>query len=88
MNADVWLMSESALKLNGVVESTGYGVVPDPAILGSVTQGLPDAQRTLNWVHLASRYPVRIRLNDHSGRLRMGENAVVVVRGNAPGAGG
>jgi multidrug efflux system membrane fusion protein len=82
MDADVWLMSNAGLRIKGVVESTAFGVVPDPAILGVLTQGLPDAQRTLNWVHLASRYPVRIRVTDSSGSMRVGENAVVVVRGD------
>jgi multidrug efflux system membrane fusion protein len=82
MQADVWLMSDAGHRIRGVVESTGFGVVPDPAILGALTQGLPDAQRTLNWVHLASRYPVRIRVTDSAGTLRVGENAVVIVRGN------
>jgi multidrug efflux system membrane fusion protein len=87
MQVDVWVMSNSGHRLNGVVESTGYGVIPDPAILGAFTSGLPDAQRTLNWVHLASRYPVRIRVADGSGTLRVGENAVVIVRGNPHNSG-
>ena len=44
--------------------------------------GLPDAQRTLNWVHLASRYPVRIRVvNPPPELFRVGESAVVEIRG-------
>lgn len=83
MHVDVYVMSKPDKHFNGVVDSTGYGVVPDPAILGILTAGLPDAQRTLNWVHLASRYPVRIRILDPvSELLRIGENAVVTVRGN------
>src|ERR1700723_4170207 len=62
MTADVYVMSDSGLRLTGVVESTGYGVVPDPSLQGRITSGLPDVQRTLSWVHLASRYPVRIRI--------------------------
>lgn len=82
MRADVYVMSSADRRFDGVVDSTGYGVVPDPAILGLLTQGLPDAQRTLNWVHLASRYPVRIRIvNPVGDLLRIGENAVVTVRG-------
>ncbi len=81
MPADVYVMSNANRRFSGVVDSTGYGVIPDPAILGVLTSGLPDAQRTLNWVHLASRYPVRIRItNPVDGSLRMGENAVVTVR--------
>ncbi len=85
MRVDVWLMSNAGRRREGVVDSTGYGVVPDPTILGLVTQGLPDAQRTLNWVHLASRFPVRIRVSDSDGLLRIGENAVVIVRGEKAG---
>jgi multidrug efflux system membrane fusion protein len=82
MTADVYLMSEPGLRFTGIVESTGYGVIPDPSILGRVTSGLPDVQRTLSWVHLASRYPVRIRIErPPSDAVRLGESAVVVVRG-------
>jgi multidrug efflux system membrane fusion protein len=83
MLADVYVMSDSGLRLTGVVESTGYGVVPDPSLQGKATSGLPDVQRTLSWVHLASRYPVRIRIQSPpSDAIRLGESAVVVIRGN------
>jgi len=82
MRADVYLMSDPGSRLAGVVESIGYGVTPDPSVLGRITPGLPDVQRTLSWVHLASRYPVRIRIESPPpGRMRLGESAVVVIRG-------
>ncbi|HTY84192.1 MAG TPA: biotin/lipoyl-binding protein [Silvibacterium sp.] len=81
MAADIYLMSEPGLRLTGVVESTGYGVTPDPSILGRITSGLPDIQRTLSWVHLASRYPVRIRIQSPPPDIRLGESAVIVIRG-------
>jgi membrane fusion protein, multidrug efflux system len=82
MTADVYVMSDPGLRFTGVVESTGYGVIPDPSILGRITSGLPDVQRTLSWVRLASRYPVRIRLQSPpSEAIRLGESAVVVIRG-------
>ncbi len=88
LRADVYVMANAARHFDGVVESTGYGVAPDPAILGVLSSGLPAAQRTLNWVHLASRYPVRIRIQDPVGDLlRIGENAVVTVRGDTPARG-
>jgi multidrug resistance efflux pump len=41
-----------------------------------------DAQRTLSWVHLASRYPVRVRVKGPPADLfRVGESAVVIIRG-------
>jgi membrane fusion protein, multidrug efflux system len=82
MTADVYLMSDPGLRLTGIVESIGYGVTPDPSVLGRITPGLPEVQRTLSWVHLASRYPVRIRIQSPpSDLMRLGESAVVVIRG-------
>ena len=82
MIADVYVMSDAGRRFTGVVESTGYGVIPDPSVLGRITSGLPDVQRTLSWVHLASRYPVRIRIQSPpSDGMRLGESAVVVIRG-------
>jgi membrane fusion protein, multidrug efflux system len=82
MTADVYVMSDPGLRFSGTVESTGYGVIPDPSVLGRITSGLPDVQRTLSWVHLASRYPVRIRIQSPpSEAIRLGESAVVVIRG-------
>jgi membrane fusion protein, multidrug efflux system len=79
---DVYTMSQARQRLSGVVESIGFGVQPDPNVLGKLVQeGLPDAQRTLNWVHLASRYPVRILVKDAPpGRLRIGESSSVIIR--------
>ena len=82
MYADVYVMSAPDLRLTGVVESVGYGVNPDPSVIGRFSSGLPDVQRTLSWVHLASRYPARIRIQSPpSDLLRLSQSAVVVVRG-------
>lgn len=82
MKADVYIMSRPGLRLHGVVDSVGYGVTPDADIVGKLSKGLPDVQRTLNWVHLASRFPVRIRILDGPTHdFRLGESAVVVVHG-------
>ena len=78
--ADLFLMSHENLPLRGVVESIGYGVTPDPSIAGVISPGLPAIERSLSWVHLAARYPVRIRIESPpSDLLRIGENAVAVV---------
>lgn len=74
---DVFLMTDSQRRLHGVVESDGFGVTPDPDVVGKISDGLPEVQRTLNWVRLASRYPVRIRITDAPpGVLRVGQVAV------------
>ncbi len=83
MRADVYVMSKPEVRFSGVVDSVGFGVTPDADVFGTLTPGLPDAQRTLNWVHLASRYPVRVRVKDPPPELfRIGESAVVIIRGH------
>lgn len=88
MAAEIHVMSDPQETYRGVVESAGFGVQPDPQRLGRLSQGLPDVQRTINWVHLATRYPVRIRIEaSPSTPLRMGESAFVAVRGGHAGQG-
>jgi multidrug efflux system membrane fusion protein len=82
MKADVYVLSRPTVRLHGVVESIGYGVTPSSDVISNLGSGLPEVERTLNWVHLASRYPVRVRITDQaSDTLRLGETALVVIRG-------
>jgi multidrug efflux system membrane fusion protein len=82
MRADVYVMSRPDQRFSGVVESVGFGVTPDPDVIGRWGPGLPEVQRTLNWVHLASRFPVRVRVENPSSELfRISESAVVTIRG-------
>jgi len=77
-HVDVYLMGHPDRKFNGIVESTGFGVFPED---GGVSGGLPNIQRTLNWVHLSARFPVRVRVQDPDPNLfRIGATAVTVVR--------
>lgn len=81
--ADVYLLSTPNHAVHGTVESVGFGVTPDPDVIGQLGPGLPNVQRTLNWVHLASRFPVRVRIdNPANNEFRMGESAVITIRGN------
>lgn len=83
MHADVYVLSRPSVKYEGVVDSVGYGVQPDTTLVGSLAPGLPDVQRSLNWVHLATRFPVRIRIQaPESEPFRISESAVVVIRGD------
>jgi multidrug efflux system membrane fusion protein len=75
---DVYLMGHPERKFRGLVESIGYGVFPED---GSVVAGLPNIERTLNWVHLSSRFPVRVLVqNPDTDLFRIGATAVTVVR--------
>ncbi len=77
-HVDLYLMGHPDRRFNGTVESVGYGVFPED---GGVSGGLPNIERTLNWVHLSSRFPVRIRVQDPDPDLfRIGATAVTVVR--------
>jgi len=82
MEADVYLMSYPGHRFRGVVQGTGWAIhPPDGATVGV----LPEVQPTLNWVRLAQRFQVRIKLEDPDPEqpFRMGATAVVTVRGTA-----
>ncbi len=84
MHADVYVLSRPEVHYDGIVDSVGFGVRPDTSLVGNfVTSGLPDVQRSLNWVHLATRFPVRVRIvAPESTPFRLSESAVVVIRGD------
>ncbi|MGC1782462.1 MAG: biotin/lipoyl-binding protein [Acidobacteriaceae bacterium] len=84
MRAYVYVLSRPTVRYDGVVDSVGYGVQPDSTLVGKFEPtGLPDVQRSLNWVHLASRFPVRVRIiAPESEPFRLSESAVVVIRGD------
>ncbi|MDE1174983.1 MAG: efflux RND transporter periplasmic adaptor subunit [Edaphobacter sp.] len=78
MHVEVYLMEHPSKRFNGVVDSVGRGVFPED---GGVTNGFPAVDRTLNWVHLSARFPVRIRVTDPNPDLfRVGATAITVVR--------
>ena len=77
-HVDVYVMSEPSKRFDGIVESLGFGVAPDDSRLSN---GLPDIEHTLNWVHIAARFPVRIRIQNPDPTLfRIGETATTIVR--------
>jgi multidrug efflux system membrane fusion protein len=81
MHADVYVLSRPNVRYDGIVDSVGFGVQPDTTLVGSFSPGLPDVQRSLNWVHLATRYPVRVRVQAaETEPFRLSESAVVVMR--------
>jgi membrane fusion protein, multidrug efflux system len=81
MHADVYVLSRPNVRYEGIVDSVGFGVQPDSTLVGSFSPGLPDVQRSLNWVHLATRFPVRVRiLAAETEPFRLSESAVVIIR--------
>jgi multidrug efflux system membrane fusion protein len=78
MHVDLYLMGNQSRRFDGVVESMGNGVSPDDT---NMNNGLPQIDHTLNWVHLAARFPVRVRVvNPDPALFRMGETAISIVR--------
>jgi multidrug resistance efflux pump len=70
MHVQTYLMEHPGRRFNGVVDSVGHGAFPED---GAVTDGLPNVDRSLNWVHLSARFPVRIRITDRdTGFFRIG----------------
>jgi multidrug efflux system membrane fusion protein len=88
MHADVYVLSRPDVRYDGVVDSVGFGVQPDSTLVGPLSSsGLPDVQRSLNWVHLATRFPVRVRiLAPETEPFRLSESAVVVMRPDGSGS--
>jgi multidrug efflux system membrane fusion protein len=77
--ATVYLMSDTGQRFQGTVDSISYGVSSDEGGL-ALPGGLPRIQRTLNWVHVAQRFPVKIRVDHPNPELfRVGTSAVAVL---------
>lgn len=76
--AIVQLMTAPARKIQGEVESIGWGVTNMPE---DPFPGLPIVRRELDWVRLAQKFPVKIRLPDDvpPDLLRVGSTATVTI---------
>jgi len=85
MEADVYLVTYPRRSFRGVVQGIGWATRPDD---GETVGVLPAVQRTLNWVRLANRFQVRVRIEERDADhpFRMGTTAVVTIRGFADGA--
>jgi multidrug efflux system membrane fusion protein len=78
--ATIWLMADNSQPIRGQVESLGWGV--RPADGGGPT--LPAVGRDLNWVVVAQRFPVRVRLEDPpAAAMRIGATVSILVRHDA-----
>ncbi len=80
MATEVYLLAYPGRRFRGVVQGIGWAVHPKD---GATVGVLPDVSPTLDWVRLAQRFPVRVRLQpgDPEHPYRMGATAVVTIRG-------
>jgi multidrug efflux system membrane fusion protein len=75
--AEVRVMTAPNRIFRATVESIGVAVRPTDE---TVLNGMPFIRRELDWVRVAQRFPVRLRLEDADASvLRMGASAVVVI---------
>jgi membrane fusion protein, multidrug efflux system len=76
-HALVYVMQAPQTPVKGVVDSLGGGVAPDE---GATFLGLPHVPRSLNWVQIAQRFPVRVLLLDPPKPvMRIGATASIVI---------
>src|SRR5437660_1417991 len=73
---DVYLQSHPGRHFRGTVVGLGWAVLPEN---GTSVNGLPRVERSLDWIRLAARFPVRIRIEDPDESFRIGASAVATV---------
>jgi multidrug efflux system membrane fusion protein len=80
MRAEVYVLNYPGRRFRGEVQGIGWAVQQED---GPTTGLLPPVQPALNWVRLAQRFPVRVRLVDPPDDLplRVGQTAAVTVLG-------
>jgi multidrug efflux system membrane fusion protein len=77
--ATVYSMVDRAHAIRGTVQGIGSGVLDDERV--NLPRELPYVQRSLNWVRVEQRFPVRIRLiHPPQALMRLSASAVVEVR--------
>src|SRR5947199_9060104 len=73
---DLYLQSHPGRHFRGTVVGLGWAVLPEN---GTSVNGLPRVERSLDWIRLAARFPVRIRLEDPDESFRIRASAVATV---------
>ncbi|KMV68130.1 multidrug transporter subunit MdtN [Rosenbergiella epipactidis] len=76
--ATLRVMTDHHRVFSGRVDSVGAGVL---ASGDSVIEGLPVIQKSINWVHVSQRFPVKIAVTDADPRLfRLGASATATLK--------
>jgi membrane fusion protein, multidrug efflux system len=75
----VYSMIDRRVPIRGIVDSIGWGVLSQEQV--NLPRSVPYVERSLNWVRVAQRFPVRILLESPPPRLmRLGASAVVEIK--------
>lgn len=76
--ATVYALADRTLPIKGRVEGASWGVLSEEVI--NLPRALPIVPKSLDWVRVAQRFPVRVRLIDPPDKLmRIGASATVTV---------
>ncbi len=76
--AETYVLSNPSTRFKATVESIGFGVFPDDG--GPETAGLPHVPRSINWVRVAQRFPVRLQVEAPDQEIfRIGGSAVAIL---------
>lgn len=76
--ATVRILADSSVAVKGRVDGIGWGVSSEEIL--NIPRNLPFIPKSLNWVRIAQRFPVRVKLIDPpDGLARAGASAVVSV---------
>jgi len=74
--ADIRLQSQPGKRFRGTVVGLGWAVLPEN---GTSVMGLPRVEKSIDWVRLAARFPVRLKVEDPDESFRIGASAVVTI---------
>ena len=74
---DIYLQSHPSKHFRGTVVGLGWAVLPEN---GTSVNGLPRVERSLDWIRLAARFPVRIKVDNPDDSFRIGASAVATVQ--------
>ena len=80
--ADVYLQSQPGKHFRGSVVGRDRALLPE---YGSSIGGLARVERSLDWIRLAARFPVRIKIENPDDSFRIGASAVATVQGSRRG---
>ncbi|MCS3430972.1 multidrug transporter subunit MdtN [Klebsiella sp. BIGb0407] len=77
--ATVYVLADRSRTMKGRVQGIGWGVMSDEQL--NIPRSLPYVPKSLNWVRVEQRFPVRILLdNPPPDLMRVGATAVTIVR--------
>lgn len=78
--AEIYVMSNPHIRIQGEVESIGWGVSSSDLI--QLPRHVPYVQKSVNWVRVAQRFPVRIKLQmepEFEPFVRKGVSATTII---------